>query len=79
MEHRPEFLKYVGLFFTLTNGFKDFDSFVKGKVKKETRKGLAALEQTLNSTRRDSNGNLKMVTNAKDDPESFLSGFKLDI
>lgn len=79
MENKADFLKYVGLFMTLTNGFKDFDSFVKGKVKKETRKGLAALEQTLNSTRRDSNGNLKMVTNAKDDPESFLSGFKLDI
>lgn len=79
MENKADFLKYVGLFMTLTNGFKDFDSFVKGKVKKETRKGLAALEQTLNNTRRDSNGNLKMVTNAKDDPESFLSGFKLDI
>lgn len=79
MENTADFLKYVGLFMTMTNGFKDFDSFVKGKVKKETRKGLAALEQTLNNTRRDSNGNLKMVTNAKDDPESFLSGFKLDI
>ena len=79
MEHKADFLKYVGLFVTLTNGFKDFDSFVKGKVKKETRKGLAALEQTLSNTRRDTNGNLKMVTNAKDDPESFLSGFKLDI
>ena len=78
MEHRPEFLKYVGLFFTLTNGFKDFDSFIKGKVRKETRKGLSELEKTLNSTRRDSNGNLKMVTNVKEDPESFFGGnFKL--
>ena len=78
MEHGPEFLKYVGLFMTLTNGFKDFDSFIKGKVRKETRKGLSELERTLNSTRRDANGNLRMVTNAKDDPESFIGGgFKL--
>ena len=78
-EHPAEFLKYVGLIMTATNDFKDWNSFVKGKVKKETKKGLAALEQTLNNTRRDANGNLRMVTNAKDDPESFLSGFKLDI
>lgn len=78
-EHRADFLKYTGLIFTMTNGFKDFDSFVKGKVKKEMKKGLRDLEQTLNNTRRTSGGSLKMVTNQKDDPESFLSkGMKLD-
>lgn len=80
MEHREDFLKYVGLFYTLTNGFKDFDSFTSGKVKKEVRKGLRELEQTLNSTRRNTNGSLKMVTNQQEDPESFMGkGFKLDI
>ena len=80
MEHRADFLKYVSLFYTLTDGFKDFESFTKGKVKKEVRKGLRELEQTLNSTRRNSDGSLKMVTNQKDDPESFIGkGFKLDI
>ena len=39
---------------------------------------MRALEQTLNGTRRDSNGSLKMVTKATDDPESIIpSGFKL--
>lgn len=80
MEHRGDFLKYAGLIFALTNGFKDFDSFTKGKVKKEVSKGLKELEKTLNGTRRDSNGNLRMVSNTHDDPESYLSkGFKLDI
>jgi len=79
MEHRADFLKYAGLFFTLTDGFKDFKSFIKGEVKKEKRKGLRELEQTLSNTRRDANGNLKLVTTQKDDPESFLEGFKLDI
>ena len=46
-EHRAEFLKYTGLIFAMTNGFKDFDSFAKGKVRKEVKKGLRELEQTL--------------------------------
>lgn len=80
MENRADFLKYTGLIYTLTNGFKDFDSFTKGKVKKEVNKGLRELEQTLNSTRRNSNGSLKMVTSAKEDPESFIGrGLSLDI
>jgi hypothetical protein len=79
-EHRSDFLKYVSLFFTMTNGFKDFDSLTKGKVKKEVRKGLSELEKTLNGTKRNSDGNLKMVTSVTDDPESFITkGFKLDI
>lgn len=79
MENRGDFLKYAGLIFTLTNGFKDFESFTKGKVKKEVKKGLRELERTLNNTRRDSDGSLRMVTNAKDDPEAYIGkGLKLD-
>ncbi len=77
-EHRADFLKYTGLIYTLTNGFKDFDSFAKGKVKKEMKKGLRELEKTLNNTRRNSDGSLRMVTNQKEDPDSFISqGMKL--
>ncbi len=80
IEHRADFLKYTGLFFAMTNGFKDFDSFAKGKVKKEMRKGLRDLEKTLNNTSRSKDGNLRMVTNQKDDPDSFISkGMKLDL
>lgn len=79
-EHRAEFLKYTGLIFAMTNGFKDFDSFAKGKVKKEVKKGLRELEQTLNNTRRNNDGSLRMVTNQTDDPNSFISkGMKLDL
>lgn len=80
MEHRAEFLKYAGLFFTLTNGFKDFESFTKGKVKKEVNKGLRELEKVFNSTSRTPSGNLKMVTGVNPDPESFFNkGLQLDI
>lgn len=79
-EHRADFLKYTGLIFAMTNGFKDFNSFAKGKVKKEVKKGLRELEQTLNNTRRNNDGSLRMVTNQKDDPNSFISkGMKLDL
>lgn len=79
-EHRADFLKYTSLIFAMTDGFKDFDSFAKGKVKKEVKKGLRELEQTLNNTRRNNDGSLRMVTNQKDDPNSFISkGMKLDL
>lgn len=80
MEHRSDFIKYAGLFYTLTDGFKDFNSFTKGKVKKEMKKGLRELEQTLNNTRRAADGSLRLVTTASDDPESFISkGMRLDL
>jgi hypothetical protein len=80
IEHRADFLKYTGLFFAMTNGFKDFDSFAKGKVKKEMRKGLRDLEKTLNNTSRSKDGNLKMITNQREDPDSFISkGMRLDL
>lgn len=79
-ENKADFIKYTGLIYTLTNGFKDFDAFVKGKVKKKMKKGLRDLEQTLNNTRRYNDGSLKMVTNQKEDPNSFISGgFQLDL
>ena len=77
-ENHADFLKYVSIFYTLTDGFKDFKSFTKAEVKKEMRKGLRELEQTLNNSKRDANGNLSLVGSRKEDPESFLdSGFKL--
>lgn len=77
-EHPGEFLKFAGLFFTLTDGFKDFKSFTKAEVRKEMKKGLRELEQTLQNTRRGSDGSLNLVGSRKSDPESFLEGgFKL--
>jgi len=80
MENRADFIKYIGTIFTLTNGFKDFDTFVKGKVAKEKKKGLRELERTLTNTKKNSGGNLKLVTNSKVDPESMIGkGWDLDV
>ena len=80
MENSTEFLKNVGLLFTLTDGFKNLDGLVKGKVRKEVKKGLRELEHTLNNTSRTSDGNLKFVSGVEDDPESFIGkGWSLDV
>lgn len=80
MENRTDFLKNIGLLFTLTNGFKNLDGLVEGKVKKEVKKGLRELEHTLNNTARTSDGNLKFVSGVDEDPESFIGkNWKIDI
>ena len=80
MDNHSDFMKNVGLLFTLTDGFKSLDKLVKGKVKKEVGKGLRGLEHVLNTTSRDSNGNLKFVSGIQEDPESFIGkGIKLDL
>lgn len=80
MENRTDFQKNIGLLFTLTDGFKNLDGLVKGKVKKEVKKGLRELEHTLNNTARTSDGNLKFVSGVDEDPESFIGkGWNLDV
>ena len=80
MENRTDFLKNVSLVFTLTDGFKNLDGLVKGKVKKEVKKGIRELENVLNNTARTSDGNLRFVSNVEDDPESFIGqGWTLDV
>lgn len=80
-EHSDDFIKNVGLIFTLTDGFKNFDKFVQSKVKKEVKKGIRNLENVINSTSRGSDGLLKFAGQyAKEDPNSFIGkGWKLNI
>lgn len=77
MENRTEFLKNVGLIFTLTDGFKNLDGLIKGKVRREVKKGFRELENTLNNTARTSDGNLNYASGV--DPESFIGkGWTID-
>lgn len=79
-ENKTDFLKNLSLIFTLTNGFKDMDGLIKGKVKREVKKGLRELENTLNNTARTSDGSLKFTSGVDEDPESFIGkGWKLDV
>ena len=76
-ENRTEFLKYFGLFYTMTDGFKDLGKLVKGKVTREVNKSLKSLESKINSTSRNSSGQLNFVNNK--DAESVYRDFRIDI
>jgi len=79
-EHHADFMKYVSLFWTLTNGFKDFDSLTKGKVRKEVNKGIQGLEAKLRGNTTNQGGGFRAVNSLSEDPESFIgSGFKLHL
>lgn len=80
MDNRLEFLKNVGLLYTLTDGFKNVEKLVKGEVKTRVKKGLRELETTLNNTSRTSDGNLRLANDLGSDSESYIGkGLKLDL
>ena len=78
-DNHNDFMKYVGLTYVLTDGFKSLDGLVKGKVKKEVGKSLKELEHTLNNTARNSNGTLKFTSGVSSDSESAFSRYTLDV
>lgn len=72
-ENHNDFMKYVSLVYTLTDGFKNLDGLIKGKVNKEVKKGLKNLENTLNNSTRNHDGSLKFVTSRRsDDDDSYF-------
>lgn len=81
MDNPVEFRKYLGVLFTMTDGFKNIDSLVKTKVKKEVKKSIRELEHTLSNTARFSSGNPQLVGGIEDDQEYIGKDkhWKLDI
>ena len=72
-ENHIDFMKYVGLVFTLTDGFKNLDGLIKGKLNKEMKKGLKNLENTINNSTRNHDGSLSFVTSRRsDDDDSYF-------
>lgn len=72
-----EFIKNVSTIFTLTDGFKNLNKLVKGKVNKEIKKGFRDLENVLNNTARNSDGNINFASGV-DDENSMFKGYKFD-
>lgn len=80
MDNPVEFRKYLSVLFTMTDGFKNIDGLVKGKVKKEVKQSLRELEHKLSSTARNSSGNPRYVGGVEEDTESYIGkGWDLDI
>lgn len=72
MDNPVEFRKYLSVLFTMTDGFKNIDGLVKGKVKKEVKQSLRELEHKLSSTTRNSSGNPRYVGGVEEDTESYI-------
>lgn len=78
-ENPVEFRKKLGVIFTLTNGFKNLDMLVKGKVRKEVKNSLRELEHTLRNTNVPK-GNPTFLGDTEDDPDSYSGkGWSLDV
>nr|DAG94149.1 MAG TPA: hypothetical protein [Crassvirales sp.] len=80
MDNPVEFRKYLSVLFTMTDGFKNIDGLVKGKVKKEVKQSLRELEHKLSNTARTSTGNPRFVGGVEEDTESYIGkGWDLDV
>lgn len=80
MDNPVEFRKYLSVLFTMTDGFKNIDGLVKGKVKKEVKQSLRELEHKLSTTARNSSGNPRYVGGVEEDTESYIGkGWDLDV
>lgn len=77
-DNRQDFLKKLGLLFTMTDGFTNLDKLVKPTANKQVKKSLRELEHTINTTRRNTDGSLNFITGVSDDPES-KAGWSIDV
>lgn len=77
-DNRQDFLKKIGLLFTMTDGFTNLDKLVKPTATKQVKKSLRELEHTINTTRRNTDGSLSFISGVSDDTESKVS-YELDV
>lgn len=76
-ENKIDFLKNIGLIYVFTDEFKNLDKLVQGKLKKEMKKGLRELENTISNTSRHTDGSLNFASGS--DPNSKTTKWDLDI
>lgn len=76
MENQADFLKYVSLFYTMTDGFKDLSPLIKKQVKKERTSSIKELENKLKGTNRVNTGRLNYVNSNQEENDDlkFLFG-----
>ena len=79
MDNPVEFRKYLSVLFTLTDGFKNINGLIKGKVNKEVKQSIKELEHTLSRTSRTSSGDLKFVGDTGDSESYIGKGLYLDV
>lgn len=75
-ENPNEAQYYMSMFYTLTDGFKNLDKLVKGKVTKSTNKTVSNIERVLNTSSNFSDSGNSLFPK---DENSKLFEFKVDI
>lgn len=78
-ENSKDWAKYMGLFYVMTDGFKNIDKLIGKRVKAEQKKGLQRLDDLLNSTSRHADGSLNLVSGVGDAEAYFGKKWKLDV
>lgn len=79
-DNSVDFIKNVGLIYTLTDGFKNMEGLVGKRIKQGVKNGMSALENTLKNTMLNSKGNIELVSSETKDPESQInSSWSLDV
>ena len=81
-DNENDYIKNVGLLFTLTDGFKDLSKLVGPSAKKEVKKKMKELEHTLSNSARDKGGNMSFVGASTQDTTGksfFERGFTIDL
>lgn len=78
-ENRLDFVKNLGILYTLTDGFKNIDKLVTDKVNKEVKNSVKELEHKINSTTRYSDGSFNYISGSSDSNGYIGAGVRLDI
>ena len=81
-DNPKEFIKNLGIIYTLTDGFSNIEKLIQSGVKRQMKSSLRELEHTLSNTSRNSDGSLNLLSGVTDDnsPEYFgKGGWRLDV
>lgn len=82
LENPKEFIKNLGIIYTLTDGFSNVGKLIQSGVKRQMKSSLRELEHTLSNTSRNSDGSLNLLSGVTDDnsPEYLgKGGWRLDV
>ena len=80
LENESDFIKNVGILFTLTDGFKNLDKLVAPQAKKQVKRKLQELEHVLNNNNKSTDGGSRYIGFGSDNggKSIFDQGFSID-
>lgn len=77
VENHADFMKYLGYFYVITDGFKSLNGVAKTVERKAVKKGLKELEKNINTTMLNPDGSFKFVSGVNGDSDT--GGWSIDL